>query len=326
VNRLCLGVILLGLVLGVVPCGLAVTVGDWQPIYCGVAYATGSDGSQSVYAMRIDLQAPGIAFYATPHTGSQDTTTKKTSAFLTTNALQVAINANLFNYNSFDDFFGIAYDTDVSNFEVSRGTVVSAAAAGAQSWVLRITTNNVASFDTINSLPYDTYGIYNAVAGTGFYLVNGVPSTDTSTSANRTVAGLSADGRFLVLATISSATYQAEGQWLLRFGCYNGLNLDGGGSSTLVRSDGSGGATVLFRGQSNERMVGSHLGVFASNQPAPFTVTFDPQGGEVSPPSTIVTNGLPYGSLPTPTRAGYTFDSWWTGVAARAGRSRRRPW
>ncbi|MEI8205713.1 MAG: InlB B-repeat-containing protein [Kiritimatiellales bacterium] len=45
-----------------------------------------------------------------------------------------------------------------------------------------------------------------------------------------------------------------------------------------------------------------------------YTVTFDAQGGLVSPASIIVTNGLTYGNLPTPTRGGYTFGGWWTGM------------
>lgn len=48
---------------------------------------------------------------------------------------------------------------------------------------------------------------------------------------------------------------------------------------------------------------------------SPFLVTFDTQGGAVSPTSMTVTNGLTYGILPTPTRAGYAFDGWWTGAS-----------
>ena len=41
-----------------------------------------------------------------------------------------------------------------------------------------------------------------------------------------------------------------------------------------------------------------------------FTVTFGPDGGEVSPTSKQVSYGSAYGSLPTPTRPGYTFKGW----------------
>ena len=41
-----------------------------------------------------------------------------------------------------------------------------------------------------------------------------------------------------------------------------------------------------------------------------FTVTFDPDGGEVSPTPKQVSYGSTYGSLPTPTKPGYTFKGW----------------
>ncbi len=41
-----------------------------------------------------------------------------------------------------------------------------------------------------------------------------------------------------------------------------------------------------------------------------YTVTLDPNGGTVSPTSLSITGGNTYGTLPTPTRAGYTFNYW----------------
>ena len=46
--------------------------------------------------------------------------------------------------------------------------------------------------------------------------------------------------------------------------------------------------------------------------PASYLVTFDPNGGRVSPTSTAVTIGKKYGPLPTPNRYGYDFDGWYT--------------
>ena len=43
------------------------------------------------------------------------------------------------------------------------------------------------------------------------------------------------------------------------------------------------------------------------------TVTFDAEGGTVSPASKSVTVNATYGTLPTPTRTDYTFTEWWTG-------------
>lgn len=44
-----------------------------------------------------------------------------------------------------------------------------------------------------------------------------------------------------------------------------------------------------------------------------YTVTFDPNGGAVKPTAKSVTYSEAYGTLPTPTRAGYSFTNWYTG-------------
>ena len=43
-----------------------------------------------------------------------------------------------------------------------------------------------------------------------------------------------------------------------------------------------------------------------------YTMTFDAKGGNVSPSSKSITYGSTYGTLPTPTRTGYTFVGWFT--------------
>ena len=50
---------------------------------------------------------------------------------------------------------------------------------------------------------------------------------------------------------------------------------------------------------------------------ASVTVTFDANGGSVSPSSKTVTSGQTYGSLPTPVRNGYTFDGWLVGLGTK---------
>ena len=51
---------------------------------------------------------------------------------------------------------------------------------------------------------------------------------------------------------------------MIAFGAYTALNLDGGGSTALVRSDNLGGASILNRPSGGrERFNGNNLGVFA---------------------------------------------------------------
>lgn len=46
--------------------------------------------------------------------------------------------------------------------------------------------------------------------------------------------------------------------------------------------------------------------------PKSYTITFDANGGDVSTNNKTVTVGSAYGTLPTPTHAGYTFEGWYT--------------
>ncbi|MCL2652171.1 MAG: S-layer homology domain-containing protein [Propionibacteriaceae bacterium] len=56
-----------------------------------------------------------------------------------------------------------------------------------------------------------------------------------------------------------------------------------------------------------------NLNLIAEASPVPTpTVTLNPNGGSVSPTSLKVTYGSTFGTLPTPTRTGYTFNGWFT--------------
>ena len=55
----------------------------------------------------------------------------------------------------------------------------------------------------------------------------------------------------------------------------------------------------------------------AVTPPTTYKVTFNANGGSVSPASRSVASGAAVGTLPTPTRSGYIFEGWWT--AANGG-------
>lgn len=68
---------------------------------------------------------------------------------------------------------------------------------------------------------------------------------------------------------------------------------------------------------------GTNVGLFTANgtdaqrwkletPSVSFTVTFNPNGGSVPQRSKTVTAGSAYGTLPMPTRSGYTFNGWYT--------------
>jgi Phosphodiester glycosidase/PEP-CTERM motif len=96
----------------------------------------------------------------------------------------------------------------------------------------------------------------------------------------RTGVGLSKDGRFLYLIAIDGrqagysvgTTTSDEAALMLDLGVYEGLNLDGGGSTALVQA-GPGGADLINSPSGSfgvaERLDGNNLGVFASALPTP---------------------------------------------------------
>ncbi|MBS0417229.1 MAG: hypothetical protein JSR66_05925 [Proteobacteria bacterium] len=58
--------------------------------------ATSVATTSKAYITRVDLKAPGIAFIATPHSGSLQTTSETISQFAVDQRVWIAINANFF--------------------------------------------------------------------------------------------------------------------------------------------------------------------------------------------------------------------------------------
>jgi hypothetical protein len=60
--------------------------------------------------------------------------------------------------------------------------------------------------------------------------------------------------------------------WLLQFGAWNGINMDGGGSTAMYRADSAGNPigvnhSSYLPATGRERYIGSHFGVFAKPVP-----------------------------------------------------------
>ena len=95
------------------------------------------------------------------------------------------------------------------------------------------------------------------------------------------MAGVSRDGRYVYLLVIDGrqggwskgASTTDLGRWLKQLGAWDGINLDGGGTATMVVADRAGDALVVNRPihngrPGNQRVAGSHLGVKARPLPA----------------------------------------------------------
>jgi uncharacterized protein YigE (DUF2233 family) len=230
----------------------AVNAGAWTPVYQGVEVGHGEADAteprlQKVFAVRVDLQAPGIELFSTPDNGDapKQTTSETTGEFLAHYHLQVAINANFYAPCCAPG------DKDLVGLAVSRGVVVSPPVGkGTGSVALVVTRDNHAAITRMDA-GFSTKNIWTAVAGSEIVLEHGeVPAlagSEFNKAAHpRTAVGLSQDGRYLILMVIDGrqpgysmgATTAEVAAWLRRFGATDGLNLDGGGSTTLVRAEG----------------------------------------------------------------------------------------
>jgi hypothetical protein len=243
----------------------------WQPLYQGVDFfQTTLDAPRPmvIYALRIDLQQPGVAIITTPGNPDQPGTTLglKTSTFLKETDCQVAINA--------------AHFAPVINLErqpqrvtaahVSDGQIV---ASHQNSPALLIDAQGRAS---VARPPINLEGIQQAVGGFSIVLENGTNRGGNDPTHPRTAAGVGEEGRLLYLLIVDGrqpgisegATTRELGALFLQLGADQAINLDGGGTTTLVFGDANGEPRIINRPihagiPGWERVSASHLGVRA---------------------------------------------------------------
>src|ERR1700733_9165058 len=275
----------------------ATTIGvsSFSPQFVGVDLAkatilsdadSANVNSSVAFIERIDLTAPGIGFTTTPPSGPLETTSQTTSQFLQSTGAQVAINANFFS-----DVAATPSPEDLIGLAVSNGTVVAPQTFGSADAAasLVITKTNPATNPPAGATPIDLSHVFNAVSGNQIVADGLDTSATTPTGAPhdpfgldpRTGIGLSEDGRFLYLIAIDGrqpgysvgVTTSDEAALMIDLGIFDGLNLDGGGSTALVQA-GPGGSPDLIDGPSGsfgvvERLDGQNLGGFASAFPTP---------------------------------------------------------
>lgn len=246
---------------------------EWLPIFQGIEMARGDLSNerdlQKCVAVRIDLRNPGVRFFATPSNGQapKETSAQRASDFLKEQHLQLVVNTSFFDPCCLDR---ANEGKDLSGLAVAQGELVSpwsdthpvgiAVAKGNQPFL-------------IDKAPKTVDSLQFAFAGNTL-LTNGKPTREPDEKKEpRTAAGFSQDGRFLIFVLIDGRQiFRSKGSnlyhtalWLIRFGAWNGSNLDGGGSSTLVMDDGKGGFRLLnYPSAGRERFVGNLLGVYAT--------------------------------------------------------------
>ena len=267
--------------------GATITVGTWSPIFKGSDLASGSqvpqvggEALQQVLCMRVDLTDPDIVLFTTPHCAScgLETLSENTSYFLEEYGLQAAVNGAFFASSTGPADTPLGTPDDVYGLAISMGSVVSPANMPLYSAAFLFGTNNQAIYIPTNSPGTNTSGIYTAISGSRTLLIRGtnINAATPNDLDPRTAMGLSQDRRYLYLLTIDGrqpgwsegADFRDTGEWLKRFGASDGINVDGGGSTTMVKADCVGKSVLLNKpsfvaAYGRERVIGHNFGVYA---------------------------------------------------------------
>jgi hypothetical protein len=253
-----------------------------ESIFQGVTYFRESRTEPRpivIHTIKIDLNAPGIGFTITPPdpADGRPLRAQTTSHFLTTSGVQIAINADFFtpwwSNTIFDYYPHIGDSVDIHGFASYKGTPYGNAKAGDTTLYL--------SKDAQASVGAPIGEIDTAVSGNAVLLDDGEIVTQVGDSTPdetnpRTAAGIDTDTNQLILMVIdgrqpnySEGTTIPELAAIMKeYGAEDAINLDGGGSSTMVIESGNGQPVILNSPIDNripgrERAVANQLGVFA---------------------------------------------------------------
>jgi len=226
-----------------------------------------------IHVVTIDLKADGIKTLVTQGDPNQahPLSAKTTSQFLADNNLQVAINGDAF--TPWQDLGPFGYSpkpgerVTPQGFAASKGTVYSQDTD--EQPTLYIYQNNKTSMNAL------TGKVFNAVSGFELLLWNGNirEGLNNSDTDPRTAVGLNRAGNKLIIVVVDGrqpgysegVTLEELAQILADHKAFSAMNLDGGGSSTLVIEGENGEPEILnspvHQGiPGNERPVGNHLG------------------------------------------------------------------
>ncbi len=198
-----------------------------------------------VHGARIDAWMPDMRLRTTSRRaewveGKTETDRQTTRDFLRRSRsaglnMVLAVNADAF--SPWPAPYNQSTPTDLLGLAVSDGAVVSRGAGSPSLLELKTGALRIAA----TTADTDLANVRNAVSGFALCLENGQPIVGGDDLHPRTGLGLSADQRYLVLVAIDGrqpnsrgATTQELGTWLKHFGADRGINMDGGGSTSLA--------------------------------------------------------------------------------------------
>ncbi|MBQ9818468.1 MAG: phosphodiester glycosidase family protein [Proteobacteria bacterium] len=224
---------------------------DSGEVFHGIDYCHIEDSTHQIFVLKVDLQAKGVVPYVTPNLKGKKITPSK---FVSQYGVKVAINTAFF------DKKGYALGYQKSNGEVYGDN-----------------TRKTIGFDKNNKYYQgDSSSVrklmYNATSGSNWLLKDGKKVDNgngsfSKTTHPRTAVGIDKTGRYFYMIVVDGRRKKRVGMslsalsdCLLALGAYNGVNMDGGGSSAMVIS---GKGAVNSPSDGHERSVPTHLGFFA---------------------------------------------------------------
>ncbi|MBC8142491.1 MAG: phosphodiester glycosidase family protein [Armatimonadetes bacterium] len=253
-----------------------------RPLYRGVSYRRivwHSPRPVVFHILVVQTQTPGLRFFVTPpdYPGTdKPLRARTTSAFLREYRLQAVVNA---------DFFypwkskGCDYYPHVGDRVTVEGDAVSEGVRYADRDAPNLATLHLSKTNRPSLKPPNSGEGWNAVGGRALLRNHKSLALDEyaqTATEPRTAAGWtpSGDALFLICVDGRQAGY-SEGVTLAELavffqslGATDAINLDGGGSTAMVVSDGGDGSRLLNRPidqrvPGKERVVANHLGIYA---------------------------------------------------------------
>ncbi|MEX2170487.1 MAG: phosphodiester glycosidase family protein [Pirellulales bacterium] len=253
-----------------------------------------------MYVVEIEMSAPGLAFLATPSNGALvgETTPQTTRTFVTQAGAQIGVNASFFASAGSGQYH-------VLGLSVSKGDAYSPFEAGFVD-AINVSMNNVATIiraiGSTGTAHQPATSLYNAVGGNTRLVTEGVNVANGDPAIHpRTAAAVTADGKLLLFTVdgrnvghSEGLTYREMAEVLIRWGARDAINLDGGGSTSLVMDNPLTSShdpqvvnlpsDLLPNGQhGKERAVANSFAVFANQQVGPtdnVLVYSDFEGGD----------------------------------------------
>lgn len=252
-----------------------------EEIYPGIIYYRKIHNAPRLmvaHIVRIDLSVADVSFLVTPPDRPKadlPLEARTTSQFLRGSGVQIAINGDGFtpwHSNGPLDFYPHPGDPIIPNgFTASRGKAY--APGNGHEPTLYISEKNEASFDKpIGKL-------YNAISGDRMVMIDSqvIEDLNDTRAAPRTAIGLDHSGGVMVIVIVDGRQpFYSEGatifelaELLQLYGAETAMNLDGGGSTTLVFENEWGLPEVINSPidqaiPGRQRPVGNHLGIFVN--------------------------------------------------------------